>query len=236
MSFWNISFPKLKKLEMYKHWLKLINQTYTINDKSQRVVTTHQCMSRITMEQLHHIGRTVLLNKMIVLTLWYSIINNLIWRNSIKKKVRKYSYNTKFHRQQLMNFFQVKHKISVVYSDRQQAQYQYEQRHTMQLGINHNSLKPGSIATSALSIHQFLSNFLKFYECNSSITQTFTEKSFSNSSICRLDWIRIHGSNNCKVMTTKTGNGVLRVNNHFSKSDKSLVSKFWKTFNSIVSK
>jgi hypothetical protein len=235
MSFWSTSFPELEKLQMHKHWQKLINRTYTINDKSQRAAITHHCLSKITV-QLHCIGRTVHLNKMIARTPSYSIINNLNWTNSIKKKVRKYSYNTKSHRQRLMNFFQVKHKIIAVYSDRQQAQYQYEQRHTTQLGINHISLKPGSIATSALSIHQFLSNFLKFYECNSSVTQTFTKKSFSNSSICRLDTIKIHGSNNCRVMTAKTGNGVLRANNHFSKFDKLLVSKFWKTFNSIASK
>jgi hypothetical protein len=106
----------------------------------------------------------------------------------------------------------------------------------MQLGIAPYSLKPGSIATSALSIHHFLTNFLKFYECNYSLMQTFTKINFWNSLIYHLGSIKVRDLKDCRVMIVNIGNVVLKMNNHFSKFVKSLVSKFWKIFNITVSK
>jgi len=47
------------------------------------------------------------------------------------------------------------------------AQAEIEKRYASQLGIGfqYGGLNKNSISTSVISIHNFLMNFLKFYEC-----------------------------------------------------------------------
>lgn len=55
--------------------------------------------------------------------------------------------------------------FKIDYADRQFALAEIEKRHASQLGMGIPFNNNFGIQTSVISIHTFLANFLKFYEC-----------------------------------------------------------------------
>lgn len=64
-----------------------------------------------------------------------------------------------------LSLFQVYHIHNTAFEDQQKIQADIEKRYAIQVGIMPEEFLKSGISTSVISIHNFLSNFLKFYEC-----------------------------------------------------------------------